>query len=126
MADVLAWGQSWGSYKSHLTKHKQLIISGLDACIRNDEEFGCTADKTSLCTSGDLVDVAFAFASFYLDHGHYSDVRTLYMCIMDHNAGSSDDNISRRYFLNAQEGIAITNMFEGRYPEAEIMCREVL
>lgn len=121
MADVLAWG----NYEARISQNKDIILSGLNACIFNDEQFGRKTANASLC-AGSLVGAALTFASFFVDHGHYAGARLLYSRILADKENIKSDDVSKRRILNAKEGIAIIDMLEGHYPEAEKLCEEVM
>ncbi|KAK5652012.1 hypothetical protein OQA88_10915 [Cercophora sp. LCS_1] len=107
---------------------KDTVIHQLDAILQNDQLLYDNEPPLELpvCLGrGHLVPITFKFASFYLDYGIYDQTHSLYTRIIERNPKPTSDE-ERHNVLEATEGLAIVELLQGSFRQAEKHCRAAL
>jgi tetratricopeptide (TPR) repeat protein len=116
------------SYEETQIQSKTLILQNLDEILKNDDELRAQGLPPLLAVR-ELIEVALRFASYYLDHGHYKEARSLYKKVIERNQpakGIDPPKALQLDFLHAEEGIAITDLLEANYDQAAKRCAAVV
>jgi tetratricopeptide (TPR) repeat protein len=112
------------NYDPEHIKTKALILKHLDAILVYDNLLFKPSSQVYLGRK-DLIPITMRFASFYLDHGIYSQTRNLYQKIIDRNAQPKNRK-EKLFVFEAIEGVAIVEMLEGNFKRAQEYCEKAL